>query len=113
MRTHFSSSAKKTCVSCLAAARVLRGLPVFVVRPGENVPAVSLHRHRDPPLLEGWHHLGSLPDLLSSGYVQYLVHLRHPHAAVQLGQYSTTDISYNLFIIAFVVVVVFSIFLMI
>ncbi|KAF0034238.1 hypothetical protein F2P81_014304 [Scophthalmus maximus] len=48
-------------------ACVLRGVPVLVVRPGENVSAVSLHRRRDPALLEGRHHLGSLPDILSYG----------------------------------------------
>lgn len=55
------------CTNCLCppAARVLWGVSVSVVRPGEDVSAVPLHRHREPAMLEGRDHLGPLPDLLS------------------------------------------------
>lgn len=69
----FSSSLlwKCACTLCSSAARVLRGVPVFVVRPGENVPAVSLYCHWDPAMLERRHHLGSLSGLLSFDYVTH------------------------------------------
>lgn len=54
---------------CYSAARVLRGMPVFVVRSWENVSAVSVYCHWDPEMLEGWHHLSSLPNLLSSNNI--------------------------------------------
>lgn len=53
------------CAFCSSAARVLRGVPVFVVWPRENVSALPLHCYRDAAMLEGRHHLSSFPDLLS------------------------------------------------
>lgn len=50
---------------CPPPARVLWGVSVSVVRPGEDVSAVPLHHHREPAVLEGRDHLGPLPDLLS------------------------------------------------
>lgn len=56
---------------CYSAARVLRGMPVFVVRSWENVSTVSVYCHWDPEMLEGWHHLSSLPNLLSSNNISW------------------------------------------
>lgn len=44
-----------------------------VVRPRENVSAVSLHRHGDAALLEGRDDVGSLPDLLTTRHVTVLL----------------------------------------
>lgn len=43
----FSVSENETCacILCSSAARFLRGVSVFVVRTGENMPAVSLYCH--------------------------------------------------------------------
>lgn len=49
----------------VTAARVLRRVSLPVVRPGEDLPPLPLGGRRDPPLLERWHYLCSLPGVLT------------------------------------------------